>query len=1426
MGSQLHYRPCWPNPLLIRVLLFLVLLVFGGAAHHGEGAEGNQLPSASQTQAHQSANYTSCQRRGLDTALTHPFQVGCVTVEATPLEINLAYLPLRDGGERPEYGLVVLPLLTVEKSHSSLLPSLCSQGLGRHLLERGRSDRSGRVERCLAAPAVQTAKVTEGRARPTTPLPARALQASQRGLAPEQGQGQGWQGSAKQEFSGRQWERSPGRTSTATGDSHQFSRQVGAGSHCDSAGQRTDQGPRDTARCATEARQGESDTGAPQAHRGAEIGQFQEPHQSPTSSYHQAGHGTQGPTTVARRTDAADVKLGSIFGTTRQAAEEADRRQGSSTQGLPGERGGPRCHSARGSSRHCQATSGNGRRAWSRRDPGLRGLRRAHATARAQGDQFPTHLGSRACQLQGDHTAVLWDQTQTRRRESPGQHGRRDGGQDGTGGARGEPATHGSAAQHCPGVSAISSSAIHSACGDRQRSYIGGAPWRRPVTRLRRPTGRYSGTVLYPHSVKEENDFVSPTAAQLLGLQRAHEARCSSLSCTFFEFDPRINADSPFLRQFQDDLLERHLTCGMQGVADTAEGNALRRMDSLSGGLSSWENQVPLVAPATRVSLGTWTEQQQESECQSSCTKNAEEPFSCTVALNGSCVLPATLRAEPPPKKVRFCFSVDFWFPAEGQLSFSRATNFASDLDRDELRGSVHARSAPQTLLACAPSQSFFSQPEPFGPASEEGCSHLSAAQVRDDITLRAEHVGFRSPSHVFHHGPRAARHARPCLPQSFPRHVTRMTQDTANLRGNEPSAFTGACKAEHVGLRSPICNLASSFLDLASVSSESEAHMGAELVGFRLPVAIGHIHSTEDQCLESWHSHKGVPAEVCFRTAQGLVCHATPGTILPILQFFLPSVRPPEEPISFRGSVPDRQPAGHVGLRPPVSPVAPNSKAHCKRNRSPAFTFRLGASPFVPAGRRWCKNEQSPQPAFAPCVLLGAVSDGAVRDRFTSFDVLSQAVVLDRGADWDPPRCVQEAVHRTLIPNPSGRLLSTQVPDMPGPQVAVQSFGTLRTHRAIVLVCDACSPSHTVCEFPLGMSLRAFLFGFSVGRTHPWFSTFRSLQTYTCAVDRRPYSCAQTLPPEADIVQVFASLADLEEPEDVSDTLPMMGLPLSSPVAARPFVQGDTRPPVPPIPALGRCWGTSTLMSLVNTAEPVSLATQPSAEATLLPPFFNAARDTFVLFDEQFHMRILGLPSGASAHEVLEVAFAHAGLLQTPRGDRFLHHAVPGLPPVQVCVWGALEVGMVVLPFLTQDARRPVCTTRTAAASTPFEAALAVEDACGYGPFLHLGLQRRQLHLIVNERSPQPHQSWAFTGADFASFGAGPPLPVVGAGSAASRHSSRASMPLLSLPVLTSSAISDGDRTTEVIVHRPDNSPLHLQVPCMLGPGSCRRAC
>ena len=420
-------------------------------------------------------------------------------------------------------------------------------------------------------------------------------------------------------------------------------------------------------------------------------------------------------------------------------------------------------------------------------------------------------------------------------------------------------------------------------------------------------------------------------------------------------------------------------------------------------------------------------------------------------------------------------------------------------------------------------------------------------------------------------------------------------------------------------------------------------------------------------------------------------------------------------------------------------------SKARHQKQSSPDLRLRIGAAPYVPALARIPRNPQALRSAFAPDTAVNLASNSPGDDRFTSFDVLSQAVILRREADWDPPRCVREALHRTLIPNPSGRLLVTQIPDMPGPQVIIQTFRNLQSHRAVVLVCDSCTPTHTVCEYPLGMSLRAFVFGISLEPAHLWAAMTARMLSYTCTADYRPVACTQALPADADVVQLFVTTTIDMYDTSLHDMLPITGLPLSHEDISL-HQPGGPRPPVPPIPPLGRRWGTTSVFGLLGPDDTLTIPTQasPSVVREAAAPF-DAAGDTFVVFDEYLHMRILELPPGATAHQLVDIAYANTAQLPLPRGHRFLHHAIPGLPPIQLCVWGQLAVDDIVLPFLTQDARRPVCTTRVVKASTPFEAALEVESACGYGPFLHQGLQRRQIHLSVNGHPVAPHSKWVF---------------------------------------------------------------------------------
>ena len=500
--------------------------------------------------------------------------------------------------------------------------------------------------------------------------------------------------------------------------------------------------------------------------------------------------------------------------------------------------------------------------------------------------------------------------------------------------------------------------------------------------------------------------------------------------------------------------------------------------------------------------------------------------------------------------------------------------------------------------------------------------------------------------------------------------------------------------------------------------------------------------------------------------------------------------------------------------------PIAPASKARNQKQSSPDLRLQMGAAPYVPALARIPRNLQALRSAFAPESAVNLAGDSAGDDRFTSFDVLSQAIILRREAAWDPPRCLREALHRTLIPNPSGRLMVTQIPDMPGPQLIIQTFRNLRTHRAVVFVCDSCTPTHTVCEYPLGMSLRAFVFGLSLEPAHPWADMASRMLSYTCTVDYQPVACTQALSVDADVVQIFVTTTTtMHEIDVLQDTLPISGLPTGHNDAGS-YQPGGPRPPVPPIPPLGRQWGTSTVFGLLGPDATLTIPTQATSsfEHEAVAPF-DAAEGTFVVFDEYLHMRILELPHGAAAHQTVDIAYANTAQLPMPRGHRFLHHAVPGLPAIQLCIWGQLAVGDIVLPFLAQDARRPICTTRVAVASTPFEAALEVESACGYGSFLHQGLQRRQIHLSINGHPAAPHSRWALQQADFAGFGIGPPrTPVM---QPAARHASTAPS---SIPVLRRQDITHSGAYTHVVAHRPGHRPITADAPLHFGPRQVSR--
>ena len=133
----------------------------------------------------------------------------------------------------------------------------------------------------------------------------------------------------------------------------------------------------------------------------------------------------------------------------------------------------------------------------------------------------------------------------------------------------------------------------------------------------------------------------------------------------------------------------------------------------------------------------------------------------------------------------------------------------------------------------------------------------------------------------------------------------------------------------------------------------------------------------------------------------------------------------------------------------------------------------------------------------------------------FTSFEVPAQATMHLREPDWDPAFCVQVALQRSGIYNPTGRLLRTQVEDFPG-QIAVEPISSLHTHRTVVVICQNCAPAMLVCAYPYGASIREFLFGL-VSTAHPWHSWLDILLASTCSADNRNVPCSQSLPADVD---------------------------------------------------------------------------------------------------------------------------------------------------------------------------------------------------------------------------------------------------------------------------------------------------------------------
>ena len=398
----------------------------------------------------------------------------------------------------------------------------------------------------------------------------------------------------------------------------------------------------------------------------------------------------------------------------------------------------------------------------------------------------------------------------------------------------------------------------------------------------------------------------------------------------------------------------------------------------------------------------------------------------------------------------------------------------------------------------------------------------------------------------------------------------------------------------------------------------------------------------------------------------------------------------------------------------------------------------------------------------------------------YTAFDAGRQVKLRERPATWDPYQCIVDAVEFSSTPNPRGRWILAQVEGFPGPQVI------------IVLVCPLCEPTVITCDYPLGTPFRSFLLDLQSTAARSWVEILQSQASFNCLADGMRIAGSQPLAQDVDVVLVF--LGCVAEPVELADTLAISGLPLSD---------------VSLTVAGGSASSDQSHVHHPPSQDAASASRQPSAALEAAP--CNAASsgpELVAVFDEFHHMRVMAVPHGALPVHVVSLAFAQTPQLALPRGFRFLQRKVPGLPRRQLCIWGGLPAGQVVIPFVMQEPSWPVCTVRIPIEASAFEAALSVEEYCGFQALLHEALQRRQVHASVNGIPVRPHSRHICDGADYASFHWGP-IPR-----------NRFEVPLgwspyapAQLPVEGNVAISDADRSSLVVAHRLDGPPLAAEL-------------
>ena len=204
-----------------------------------------------------------------------------------------------------------------------------------------------------------------------------------------------------------------------------------------------------------------------------------------------------------------------------------------------------------------------------------------------------------------------------------------------------------------------------------------------------------------------------------------------------------------------------------------------------------------------------------------------------------------------------------------------------------------------------------------------------------------------------------------------------------------------------------------------------------------------------------------------------------------------------------------------------------------------------------------------------------------------------------------------------------------------------------------------------------------------------------------------------------------------------------------------------------------------------------------------------------FVVFLESRPAQLLPVTAGSTVTDLVIAAIERFPELGPYTGHRVLARPVPGLPPIQVCLWGVLGVGERVLPVSTANSASPFCVIRIRTSLTPTQIALVVGETIGLGGSLGSGVLQRRYHVCADGRPLQPEASFAARAADALSINAGPP-PARMPGMLPARWAPRAPHALDSV---LGTDVSDADPVDLLVVHRLGHTPTVVEVSHLLRP-------